>query len=170
MRILLLGGARSGKSAMAEQLADSASGPVTYIATAEVADASMARRVSVHQQRRPPSWTTLESGLELPQLLELTKGTALVDSLGSWLVRHEAFETPIDELCEALLSRDGLSIVVSEEVGLGVHPSTRVGSEFRDALGLLNQAVAAVCDDVFLCVAGRGLPLKDAASVMRAPE
>ncbi len=170
MRILLLGGARSGKSVLAEQLAGTLDSSVTYIATADAVDSSMAERVEKHRRRRPPNWTTVESGVELPQLLVSTEGTVLIDSLGAWLVRHDAFEVPTKELCNALCSRDGATIIVSEEVGLGVHPSTQIGGQFRDALGTLNQAVAAVCDDVFLCVAGRALPLENADGVLRTSE
>jgi adenosylcobinamide kinase / adenosylcobinamide-phosphate guanylyltransferase len=166
MRILLLGGARSGKSAIAERIAGSRGGGVCYIATAEVTDDAMARRVQIHQERRPVTWTTLECGLDLPAALTKTTGTVLVDSLGTWLVRHDSFETPATQLCAAILGRAGDTIIVSEEVGLGVHPSSQVGGEFRDALGLLNQAVALVSTEVFLCVAGRTLRLEDAASVV----
>ncbi len=166
MRILLLGGARSGKSAIAEQIAGSLVGGVCYIATAEVTDDALARRVQIHQERRPPTWTTVECGLDLPEALVTTTGTVLLDSLGTWLVRHDSFEVPTTEFCEAIMSREGDTIIVSEEVGLGVHPSSQVGGEFRDALGSLNQAVAHISTGAFLCVAGRALRLEDAASVV----
>jgi adenosylcobinamide kinase / adenosylcobinamide-phosphate guanylyltransferase len=166
MRVLLLGGARSGKSAIAEQIAGSLAGGVCYIATAEVTDDALARRVQIHQERRPATWTTLECGLDLPEALATTTGTVLVDSLGTWLVRHDSFETPTTQLCDALVARVGDTIIVSEEVGLGVHPSSQVGGDFRDALGTLNQAVAHASTEAFLCVAGRALRLEDAASVV----
>ena len=86
-------------------------------------------------------------------------GTVLVDSLGPWVAGAQAMEVPFEDLCGALVARGGDAVIVSEEVGLGVHPSSSAGRRFRDALGLLNQAVANVADDVVLVVAGRVLRL-----------
>jgi adenosylcobinamide kinase / adenosylcobinamide-phosphate guanylyltransferase len=151
---LVLGGARSGKSAFAERRAGS--GSVTYVATGDAAD--MPERVAAHRARRPSSWTTVEV-IDLVAVLSATTGTVLVDSLTTWLARAARFEVDVDGLCRALSSRAGDTVVVSDEVGLGVHPSTEVGRAFRDALGLVNQTVAAVADEVLLVVAGRALVL-----------
>jgi adenosyl cobinamide kinase/adenosyl cobinamide phosphate guanylyltransferase len=159
---LVLGGARSGKSAAAERLASRSSPHVTYVATAEVIDADMAARVAAHQARRPRGWTTIEAGVDLPEVLERVSGSVLVDSLGTWLARGNDFAVDVDALCSSLCGRAGDTVVVSEEVGLGVHPSTDSGRRFRDALGLVNQAVAARADAVWLVVAGRLLPLERA--------
>jgi adenosyl cobinamide kinase/adenosyl cobinamide phosphate guanylyltransferase len=158
---LVLGGARSGKSAVAERLAGSLSLPVTYVATAVVDsdDADLAGRIAVHRARRPPAWTTYEVGADLPAVLRATPGTVLVDALGTWVAAAPDFAVAGSALCAALVERDGDTVVVSDEVGLGVHPATEVGRRFRDALGELNQAVAAVADDVLLIVAGRALAL-----------
>lgn len=165
MLTLVLGGARSGKSAVAERLAAAAPPPVTYVATARVeGDDDLARRVAAHRARRPPSWRTLEpaawAGDGLPALVRSLPGTVLVDALGSWVAGAPGFAVDAECLCEALRSRSGDTVVVSEEVGLGVHPATEAGRQFRDALGALNQAVAAVADRVLLVVAGRVLTLE----------
>jgi adenosylcobinamide kinase/adenosylcobinamide-phosphate guanylyltransferase len=151
---LVLGGARSGKSAFAERRAGP--GSVTYVATGDGAD--MPERVAAHRARRPSTWTTIEA-VDLVGVLSSVVGTVLVDSLTTWVAGAAGFEVDIDELCRALSSRSGDTVVVSDEVGLGVHPSTEVGRAFRDALGLVNQAVAAVADEVLLVVAGRALVL-----------
>ena len=158
---LVLGGARSGKSEYAERLAASLQQPVTYIATAAFGnDADFDARIAVHQQRRPPAWVTVESGPDLAGALSAAQGTVLVDSLGTWVASSPGFEVDASSLCDALRSRTADTVLVSEEVGLGVHPSSEAGGRFRDALGCANQMVAAVADEVFLVVAGRALRLE----------
>jgi adenosyl cobinamide kinase/adenosyl cobinamide phosphate guanylyltransferase len=159
--VLVLGGARSGKSAFAERLATGFPEPVTYVATLVVGDdPEMADRVATHRERRPASWSTVEPGAELPDALSRLGGTALVDSLGPWLAGRAGMATDPGPLCTALTRRAGDTVVVSEEVGLGVHPSSETGRHFRDQLGTINQAVAEVADRVVLVVAGRGLDLQ----------
>ena len=155
MITLVLGGARSGKSALAERLAGT--GPVTYLATGLAAE--MPERVAAHRARRPPTWTTVESQDLLGALPGLA-GTVVVDSLTAWVAAAEGFSVDTDALCAVLADHGGDLVIVSDEVGLGVHPSTAAGRLFRDALGLVNQAVAAVADDVLLVVAGRALRLE----------
>jgi len=159
--VLVLGGARSGKSAVAEGLAaDLAEGrAVTVLATAVVGDDDMAARVAAHRARRPPSWGTVETGADLVDAVSSCRGVALVDALGTWVAAAPDLSVDADALCAALARRDGDTVVVSEEVGLGVHPSSDSGRRFRDALGLVNQAVAATADEVLLVVAGRTLAL-----------
>jgi adenosyl cobinamide kinase/adenosyl cobinamide phosphate guanylyltransferase len=156
---LVLGGARSGKSRVAEQLVGRLPPPVTYLATATVGDSDHAARVAVHRARRDPAWTTVETGARLVAALGTVTGSVLIDSLGTWVAAHDDFAVDVPSLVAALTDRAGSSVVVSEEVGLGVHPSSEAGRRFRDALGTVNAAVAAVCDDVVLVVAGRVLPL-----------
>jgi adenosyl cobinamide kinase/adenosyl cobinamide phosphate guanylyltransferase len=156
---LVLGGAGSGKSAFAERLVSRLPLPVTYVATAEVSDPDMAARVTAHRARRPPGWRTLEVGRDLGGPLGDLDGTVLVDALGTWVAGAPGFEVDGGALCRRLRRRVGDTVVVSDEVGLGVHPSTGSGRRFREALGSLNQAVAAVADDVVLVVAGRALHL-----------
>ena len=167
---LVLGGTRSGKSAVAERLAAGLAGPdttVTYVATAMVGeDTSMAERVAAHRSRRPASWTTVDAGGDLPALLRSLDGVVLLDALGPWVAWLGDSPVPVDDLCAALVERAGETVVVSEEVGLSVHPPTAAGRAFVDALGSLNQSVAAVADDAWLVVAGRVLALASPAAVL----
>lgn len=161
MIALILGGARSGKSAWAERRASGLPQPVTYLATALVDDDDMAARVAKHRQRRPAPWRTVEAGLDLAEAVAAVEGTVLVDSLGAWVARTPGFAAEGGALATVLQLRRGDSVVVSEEVGLGVHPASEAGRQFRDALGEVNQAVSAVADEVLLVVAGRALRLAD---------
>jgi adenosyl cobinamide kinase/adenosyl cobinamide phosphate guanylyltransferase len=164
---LVLGGTRSGKSEVAERLVAPA-GAVTYVATGQATDEAMAARIAAHRARRPATWTTVEAGADLLDALAGTAGTVLVDSLGTWVAAHADLAVDVAGLCAALTDRrDGAAgggnlgdtVLVSEEVGLGVHPPTEVGRRFADVLGEMNRAVADVADRVVLVVAGRVLPL-----------
>ena len=160
MLTLVLGGARSGKSEVAERLVGGSGELVTYIATGTITDGEMGERIAAHRARRPAAWRTIEeSGTGLPKVLADAVGPVLVDCLTTWLAAAPGFAVDAEELCTALARRDGDTVVVSDEVGLGVVPSTEAGNHFRDALGLLNQQVAAVADEVLLVVAGRTLAL-----------
>jgi adenosylcobinamide kinase/adenosylcobinamide-phosphate guanylyltransferase len=156
---LVLGGARSGKSTVAERLVAEWGEPVQYVATADVLDSDFAARVATHRSRRPPEWTTVEAGADLAATLRSlgAERPLLVDSLGTWVARCPDFAADTDALLDAL--RPHRSVIVSEEVGLGVHPETEVGRRWRDALGEVNQAVAAAAERVLLVVAGRALEL-----------
>jgi adenosyl cobinamide kinase/adenosyl cobinamide phosphate guanylyltransferase len=158
---LVLGGTRSGKSAIAERLATDAVTPVTYVATAGIEDPQFAARVDAHRARRPSVWTTVESGPDLAASVQALSGTVVIDSLGAWVARTIADGADVAELCRVLGTRGGHTIVVSEEVGLGVHPPTAVGLRFADRLGECNRAVAEIADRVLLVVAGRVLELPD---------
>jgi adenosylcobinamide kinase/adenosylcobinamide-phosphate guanylyltransferase len=159
---LVLGGAASGKSEVAERLAAGLAPPVTYVATWEPdpSDAEMGERVQAHQARRPAAWSTVECTADLPQVVRALPGTVLIDALGTWVAAAQGADVDAAGLCAALRARDGDTVVVSDEVGLGVHPSSEAGRIFRDVLGAVNQAVAAVADRVWLVVAGRVLVLE----------
>jgi adenosyl cobinamide kinase/adenosyl cobinamide phosphate guanylyltransferase len=176
---LVLGGTRSGKSQVAEDLvADrqvTTGGRVTYVATGRATDDDMAARIAAHRARRAAAWATVETGsgdgagvdagpgADLPTVLAGLTGHVLVDSLGTWVAADADLTPDVPALCAALSERAragaGDTVLVSEEVGLGVHPATEVGRRFADALGQLNRAVADVADRVLLVVAGRVLPL-----------
>ncbi|MVU82259.1 nicotinate-nucleotide--dimethylbenzimidazole phosphoribosyltransferase [Nocardia sp. ET3-3] len=169
MRTLVLGGARSGKSAYAEQLV--ASEAVRYVATAvaDPADADFAERIAAHRARRPAHWTLVE-GDPVAALNEATPVT-LVDDLGTWLTARldarAAWESPrgtvspdLDRLVTAVDHYRERLVIVSPEVGLGVIPATASGRLFRDEIGTLNQRLAEVCDEVILVVAGQALRVK----------
>lgn len=160
MITLVLGGSRSGKSDVAERLAAMGSAGVTYVATGSPTDPEMAARIAAHRLRRPTAWKTVEAGADLATAIENATGTVLVDALGTWVAAHHDFAVDVAGLAQALRGRDGDTIVVSDEVGMGVHPSTDVGRHFRDALGEVNRAVAGLSDRVLLVVAGRVLPLQ----------
>jgi adenosylcobinamide kinase / adenosylcobinamide-phosphate guanylyltransferase len=155
---LVLGGARSGKSEVAERLM-AAEDRVTIVVTGTATDPDMAERIAVHRRRRPAHWMTVEAGAELPGALSNIEGPVLVDSLGTWVSAFADLAPSTEILLEALATRTAPTVVVSEEVGLGVHPETVVGRRFRDVLGELNRAVAEQAYEVVLVVAGRVLPL-----------
>jgi adenosylcobinamide kinase / adenosylcobinamide-phosphate guanylyltransferase len=169
MITLVLGGTRSGKSEWAEQLAGRGAAPVTYVATAAVEDPGFRARVEAHRARRPATWTTVETGEDLAATVRRLPGTVVVDSLGAWIAGSLDDEPDVDDLCDALAGRAGTTIVVSEEVGLGVHPATAVGLRFADVLGDCNCRVAAVADRVVLVIAGRALDLSDLPRPDRNP-
>lgn len=170
-RILVTGGVRSGKSRHAESLLPS-DAPVTYLTPGYPADydPEWAARVAAHRLRRPSNWSTVET-LDLAAALAEIEGPVLIDCLGTWLTRlidsWQAWDageaelvdkvgTATAELADAIASHPEV-VIVTNEVGWGVVPDHRAGRVFADNLGRVNQAVAAVCDDVILMVAGRPL-------------
>ena len=163
MITLVLGGARSGKSAIAEALLVASGSTVTYVATAEVRDdEDFLARVTQHQFRRPSGWRTIECGPDLVTALTGLEGAVLIDSLGTWLAGWPDFIVDAEPLLESLRQCSGDVVIVSDEVGLGVHPSSEAGRSYRDAMGTLNQLVANQADRVLLVVAGQVLTLKAA--------
>ena len=169
MITLVLGGTRSGKSAVAESLAACHGPPVTYVATMiSSGDPDLEARIEAHRERRDPAWETVDAGGDLAGLLATLRGTVLIDSLGPWVANAPPFAADAGadgpgvaavSLCAALRRRAGDTVVVSDEVGMAVHPSTEEGRRFQDALGSVNHAVADVADRVYLVVAGRPLVL-----------
>jgi len=159
--VLVLGGTRSGKSEVAERIAAEFSTAVTYVATArcEPGDTDFADRIDAHRRRRPSVWNTVEEPRDLPSALAAIDGTAMVDSLGTWLANAPDFAADVPGLCDALAVFSGNVVVVSEEVGLSLVPVPDVARRFVDALGDCNTAVARVADRVLLVVAGRTLEL-----------
>ncbi len=164
MIILVLGGTRSGKSVIGEQLAAAAGSAVTYLATAWVNpdDDDHRRRIEIHQARRPATWTTIDCPRPRDLIEALaTPGPVLVDSLGTWVSGHDDLDIDPTDLVAALEARTDPTIIISEEVGWSVHPPTEIGRRYVDTVGLVNQAVAAVADRVVLVVAGKVLELGD---------
>ncbi|MEU6561943.1 nicotinate-nucleotide--dimethylbenzimidazole phosphoribosyltransferase [Nocardia nova] len=172
LRTLVLGGARSGKSAYAEAMAGR-EGPVRYVATArpEPGDADFADRIAAHRVRRPGTWNVVEG--DPITVLGDPAPVTLIDDLGTWLTgridARNAWDAPrdtvrpdIDALIVAVNGYAGRLLIVSPEVGLGVLPATRSGRLFTDEIGTLNQRLAAVCDEVILVVAGIPTVLKGA--------
>jgi adenosylcobinamide kinase / adenosylcobinamide-phosphate guanylyltransferase len=162
---LVLGGARSGKSRYAESLVMALPSPWLYVATAEARDSEMAARVAVHQGRRGPSWTTVETPRDIAGALAANATTpALVDCLTLWLsnvlLADADVDAEIEHLDEALTHAAAPLVLVANEVGSGIVPDNALGRRFRDLQGLLNQRIAARADRVFLVVAGLPLTLK----------
>ncbi len=162
----VLGGARSGKSRYAEDLVAGLPRPWIYVATAQGLDDEMAARIEAHRQRRGSQWQTVEAPRELTQAVEAAPSgaTVLVDCLTLWLSNSMHAASDIDEatlrLEEALIGRSGNTVIVSNEVGLGLVPDTPLGRAFCDAQARLNQRVAALASRVVLVVAGQPLVVK----------
>jgi adenosyl cobinamide kinase/adenosyl cobinamide phosphate guanylyltransferase len=156
---LLLGGARSGKSSLAVDLASRAGGPVTFIATATAGDEEMADRIAAHRGERPGDWTTVEEPLHLRQALEAAEGTVVVDCLSLWVANLLEADMEIDAEAAAVAAGRGRTIAVSNEVGLGIVPATPLGRRYRDVLGRVNAEWADAAETTLLVVAGRALPL-----------
>lgn len=180
--ILILGGARAGKSAFAQRLARERGGDVLYVATAEAGDEEMAARIAAHRATRPSSWRTLEAPRDVAAAVATTPGsyaTVLVDCLtllvSNLLLAREAegdaaLSSRIDGELDAQLARFDAGpatwIVVSNEVGLGLVPPTPLGRRYRDLLGRANQRFAARADRVYLLVAGLPVEIKALARGM----
>ncbi len=165
--ILIIGGARSGKSLHAEDLALAHRGRRIYIATAEAGDEEMALRIAAHRARRGAAWSTVEEPLELISALRgvaAEDGFVLVDCLTLWLsnLMHARRDVgaEVEALCDAMKALPGTICIVSNEVGLGIVPDTPLGRYFRDEAGFANQMVAAEADEVLFMVAGLPLRLK----------
>ncbi|WP_063911557.1 bifunctional adenosylcobinamide kinase/adenosylcobinamide-phosphate guanylyltransferase [Pseudomonas sp. p21] len=169
---LILGGARSGKSRLAEQLASASGLPVTYIATSQPLDGEMNERVLLHRQRRPDDWGLIEEPLALAAVLraEAAEGRCLlVDCLTLWLTNllmledDQRLAEERDALLACLEQLPGTVILVSNETGLGVVPMGELTRRYVDLAGWLHQTVAERCQRVVLTVAGLPLMLKGPA-------
>lgn len=165
--VLVLGGARSGKSSFAEKLVEASGLRPVYLATGRAFDEEMESRIATHRDRRGPQWQTVEEPLDLVAALSKHTGDGrfvLVDCLTLWITNlmmagHDiAAET--QRLTEALPGLSGPAVFVSNEVGLGIVPENRMAREFRDHAGFLHQAVAAVADEVYFMAAGLSLKMK----------
>ncbi len=166
--VVLLGGARSGKSALAQRLASASDAAVTFIATAEPGDQEMADRIARHRAVRPASWTTVEEPLDLVGALAAAPVHAcvIVDCLTLWIANAMGFGSSAEEIEEQAVSaaslaaaRNAPTIVVSNEVGMGVVPATELGRAFRDLQGRVNRRFCDVSDRAALVVAGQALEL-----------
>ena len=186
--IFITGGARSGKSRLAEQLAEQLGSWVLYIATGEPGDAEMVERIRCHRERRPAHWQTLEAPRDVVPALRMAMGkvdVVLLDCVSLWVsnllltyklgveelqtaVATSAAVATADAVTELLSCfREGAAtfVIVSNEVGSGVVPPTSLGRLYRDILGTVNQLVASAADIVYYCVAGRVIDLSEAPTV-----
>ena len=158
---LVTGGARSGKSALAERLAARHPGPRVYIATAQAGDDEMSSRINIHRQRRGNGWTTVEEPLALAEALRATdgQGVRLVDCLTLWLSNCMG-GADVDGLIATLRQMQSPVVLVTNELGQGIVPDNALARRFRDRHGWMNQAVAQAADQVWLSVSGLPLRLK----------
>ncbi len=166
---VLIGGARSGKSDLAVELGKAFDGNVVFAATAEPLDDDMSSRIERHQQDRPESWGLIEAPLldagtiaevESTSLLVIDCITLLVTNLMMADKTDSQIEHHIAILSHALTSRTAPTIVISNEVGLGVHPNTELGRRFRDILGRANKHIARHAETTLFVAAGRATPLR----------
>jgi adenosyl cobinamide kinase/adenosyl cobinamide phosphate guanylyltransferase len=179
MLTVLLGGARSGKSSLAERLAADGGGAVTYLATCPRIDGDdeLATRIAKHRSDRPAAWTTIEEERDIAGAIERTSdATMIVDCLTTWVSNlqfggcdeHEILrlsETAVD----AVRRRTDRTIVISNEVGLGIVPADPSVRQYRDLLGRVNQQWVSAADRALLLVAGRALPLHRIEDVAQEP-
>ncbi|MBN1375586.1 MAG: bifunctional adenosylcobinamide kinase/adenosylcobinamide-phosphate guanylyltransferase [Dehalococcoidia bacterium] len=172
--ILLLGGARSGKSTLAQDLANMRGGKVLFCATAEALDDEMRSRIAAHKSSRPHDWDTLESPRNTAQSLKKTVNnydTVIIDCItllvSNCLDENMSFEQAeqasmgqINALIELIAQRQGNYILVTNEVGSGLVPDNKLGRVYRDILGQTNQRLAKCADEVYFMAAGLFLKMK----------
>lgn len=164
--ILVTGGARSGKTAIAEKLARHYSGAArpVYIATAQAWDDEMAARIAAHRHDRGPGWDTHEAPLDLVAALSRTDGpdgaARLIDCLTLWMTNHLPDPPDIAALLDALSHQTAPVILVTNELGQGIVPDNALARRFRDDHGRMNQQIAAIADQVWLAVAGQPVRVK----------
>jgi adenosylcobinamide kinase/adenosylcobinamide-phosphate guanylyltransferase len=181
INILLIGGAGSGKSHFAQELALKLGGPVLFVATAVAGDEEMLQRINKHQKKRPPAWSTLEVTTGVGKKIREKIGGARVvivdcitllannilsqysDRAGeptSVPLIEKRLNAEVEELIECLKQLDASFIIVTNEVGLGLVPPNRLGRLYRDLLAKANQRLAEAADEVYLMVAGLAVPIK----------
>ena len=174
--MLLLGGARSGKSSLAVRLARESGRAVTFVATATASDEEMAARIAQHRADRPADWTTVEEPLELERVVREAPpdATLVVDCLSLWVAN--AFDAGRDDsdiedegraTAAAAAERTAPTVAVSNEVGLGIVPMSPLARRYRDVLGRVNSAWAEAANEAAFVVAGKVLPLVSAESLLR---
>ncbi len=164
--ILITGGARSGKSALAERMTLALGQPAVYIATAEAWDAEMEDRIARHRARRGAEWETVAEPLDLVRALTETDGGAprLVDCVTLWLsnlmLGEHDWEAEVARLTDLIPRLAAPVVFVTNEVGSGIVPDNALARAYRDAAGIANQRIADVCDELWLCVSGHPLKVK----------
>jgi len=177
--VLLTGGARSGKSRIATELAARQARPVVVVATGEALDEEMEERIRRHRQQRPAHWTTVEEPIELERAIADAPAEAfvVVDCLSLWVANLMGRELPAEQItgragdaAALAAARPAGTVAVSNEVGAGVVPDYVLGRRYRDLLGLVNTTWAAAAARVGLVVAGRLLPLSTADEVWAKDE
>lgn len=162
----VLGGAASGKSAIAEQIVAATGKPKVYLATAQAFDVEMKEKIKAHQQMRGTGWTTIEEPLDIADIVrrQNPSDVLLIDCLTLWLTNIILAEQDTDQAFDGLLAELGKApcdiVLVSNEVGHGIVPDNALSRQFRAAQGKLNQQIAAICNPVVAVMAGLPIPLK----------
>lgn len=166
--LLVIGGAKSGKSTWAESVITRFKPPYAYIATAQALDDEMRLRIELHRERRGIQWETIESALNIAGVLKDLQGrrkAVLLDCITLWLSNllcstSTVPEAAVDEICDVIAAVDYPLLIVSNEVGGGIVPDNPLARKFRDLSGATNQKLARICNSVFLVAAGLPLRLK----------
>ena len=165
--LLVLGGARSGKSGFAQAQAESLSGELIYVATAQALDAEMGDRIARHRDNRGSRWRTVEAPLDLAAAIAVesrSNSVLLIDCLTLWasnlMLAERHIHREIETVTSAITAAPGKIILVSNEVGLGIVPGNALARRFRDSAGEINQAIAQTADSVVFVAAGLPLVLK----------
>ena len=167
--VVLVGGARGGKSLLALRLAQAQAQPVTFVATAEALDGEMAERIAAHAAERPEGWTTIEEPFDLGSAIAGAESdaTCVVDCLSLWISNlllrgdeAQAIEAVARSCADTAAARPGLTVAITNEVGLGVVPPTPLGRAYRDLLGVVNRIWVDASERAAIVVAGRILPLE----------
>jgi adenosyl cobinamide kinase/adenosyl cobinamide phosphate guanylyltransferase len=162
--VVLVGGARSGKSKLALERAESEGAPVAFIATGEAGDEEMAERIERHKAERSAAWRTIEEPIDLVGALESVPDgtTVIVDCLSLWVanvIETEGIEERGATAARVAATRTGLTVAVTNEVGLGIVPDNALARHYRDVLGRVNTLWAGAADEAYFVVAGRALRL-----------
>jgi adenosylcobinamide kinase/adenosylcobinamide-phosphate guanylyltransferase len=165
--VLLVGGARSGKSRIAQTRAEAVGGELVYVATGQALDDEMTARIARHRSERGAQWRTVEAPLELPDAIRREGArdrVLLVDCLTLWLsnlmLGHHDVEAATAALLDVLATTSATVLLVSNEVGMGIVPENALARRFRDEAGRLNQRVAAAASEVLLVAAGLAIRMK----------
>ena len=178
---LIIGGARSGKSRLAQELALKAGGTILFVATAEAGDEEMKQRIEKHRQKRPANWVTLEATTGIGNQIQKNIGnskTVIIDCITLLInnifeqydettdadVIEKAVQTEIKDVISCMGQVNASFIIVTNEIGLGIVPADGVSRLYRDLLGIANQMLAERCDEVFLLVAGLPVAIKQVDS------
>lgn len=178
---LITGGARSGKSRLAQELARKTGGPVLFVATAEAGDEEMKQRIELHRKNRPTDWTTIEVTTNIGRKITRNIGqvkTVIIDCVtllinnvfqkhegGADALLEKAVQAEIKELIKCMERSEARFIIVTNEVGFGIVPADRVSRLYRDLLGKVNQMLSEHVDEVIFMVAGIPITLKKADNV-----
>lgn len=167
IKTLVLGGAKSGKSAFAENLCDTFTGQKIYLATGQAGDDEMSTRIKAHQAHRDTSWQTIEAPLDIVTALEAHNNPQtiiLLDCLTLWIsnlmMAEHDFDTALTELLGQIKTTQANLVIVSNEVGQGIVPDNKLSRLFRDQAGRAHQKIADLCDDVYFVTAGLPQKLK----------